>query len=215
VAKARRVKGLACNAPVIDNARRVIDTRLRELLSFSEYVDDPRNVTELHDLRIAAKRLRYTLELFRFAFSSELNGLIDEVKTIQEHIGDMHDADVMIERIVAVTTSDAAQRAARLVEIASSIGRGTIAQRHQRIRSAMTNRATPRDEVAFYTLIAHRADDRERAYAAFVETWRAMEESDFPSRLRRCVGLHVAEPAPADDEPEPVTPDAPAVALST
>jgi hypothetical protein len=176
-------------------------------------VGDPRNVTELHDLRIAAKRLRYTLELFRFAFTSELNGLIDEVKSIQEHIGDMHDADVMIERVVAVTTSDAAQRAARLVDIASSIGRGTIAQRHQRIRSAMTNRATPRDEVAFYTLIAHRADDRERAYAAFVETWRGMLASDFPTRLRRCVGLQVAELAPVDDEPAPVTLDTPEVAL--
>jgi hypothetical protein len=214
VAKARRIKGLACNAPVIDNARRVIGTRLRELLSFSQYVDDPRNVTELHDLRIAAKRLRYTLELFRFAFPSELNGLIDEVKTIQEHIGDMHDADVMIERIVAVTTSDAAQRAARLVDIAASVGRGTIAQRHQRIRSAMTNRATPRDEVALYTLIAHRADDRERAYAAFVATWRAMEASDFPTRLRRCVGLHVTEPLPAADEPEPAAPDTSTSALN-
>jgi hypothetical protein len=205
---------LACNAPVIDNARRVIDTRLRELLSFSQYVDDPRNVTELHDLRIAAKRLRYTLELFRFAFPNELNGLIDEVKTIQEHIGDMHDADVMIERIVAVTSSDAAQRAARLVDIAASVGRGTIAQRHQRIRSAMTNRATPRDEVALYTLIAHRADDRERAYAAFVATWRALEQSDFPTRLRRCVGLQVAEPAPTADELEPAVPDAPPSALN-
>jgi hypothetical protein len=214
VAKARRVKGLACNAPVIDNARRVIDTRLRELLSFSQYVDDPRNVTELHDLRIAAKRLRYTLELFRFAFSSELNGLIDEVKSIQEHIGDMHDADVMIERIVAVTTADAAQRAARLVDIASSIGRGTIAQRHQRIRSAMTNRATPRDEITFYTLIAHRADDRERAYAAFVETWRAMEQSGFPTRLRRCVGLETADPEAAADEPAEATSDAPDIVLN-
>ena len=78
----------------------------------------------------------------------------------------------------------------------------------------MTNRATPRDEVAFYTLIAHRAEDRERAYAAFVATWRAMEASDFPSRLRRCVGLEVVEPAPAADEPAPETPDAPEVALN-
>jgi hypothetical protein len=105
----------------------------------------------------------------------------------------------MIERIVAVTSSDAMQRATRLVEIASAVGRGTVAQRHQRVRAAMTNRATPRDEVAFYTLIAHRADDRDRAYLAFVETWRQMEASEFPLRLRRCVGLEpAAPPAPME-----------------
>ena len=189
MAKARRVKGLDCDAPIVDNARRIIDVRLKELYSFAPYVGDPANVTELHDLRIAAKRLRYSLELFRFALPPALNALIDEVKTIQEHIGDMHDADVMIVRVIEVATSDALQRAARLHDIASAVGRGTVAQRHQRLRSAMTNRSTPRDEVALYTLVAHRADDRDRAYARFVSAWRAMEATDFPSRLRRCIGL--------------------------
>jgi hypothetical protein len=198
VAKARRVKGLDCRGTVADNARRVIATRLDELLSFAPYVDNPDNVTELHDLRIAAKRLRYTLELFRFAFPNALNKLIDEVKEIQEHIGDMHDADVMIQRMIETTSGDALRRAARLVEIASGLERGTVAQRHQRLRYAMTNRATPRDEVAFYTLIAHRADDRARAYEQFLNTWRRLEATDFPGRLRRLVGLEL-EPTP---EPE-------------
>jgi CHAD domain-containing protein len=189
MAKARRVKGIDCRGTVEDNARRIIDVRLSELFAFAKYVDDPANVTELHDLRIAAKRLRYSLELFRFAFPKQLEALIDEVKTVQEHIGDMHDADVMIERVREVLLEDAAGRAARLMEIAGAVERGTIAQRHQRIRSAMTNRTTPRDEIAFYTLIAHRAEDRDRAYRQFVAHWRALEGSDFPGRLRRLVGL--------------------------
>jgi hypothetical protein len=197
VAKAKRVKGIDCRTSVADNARKIINVRLNEMLSFSEYVSDPAYVTELHDLRIAAKRLRYTLELFRFAFPGEISKLIDEVKEIQEHIGDMHDADVMIERITEVVESDAHQRMQRLLEIASAVDRGTVAQRHQRIRSAMTNRTTPRDEIALYTLIAHRADDRDSAYARFVTTWRRMEESEFPRRLRICVGLE----APNVEEP--------------
>jgi hypothetical protein len=195
VARAKKVKGLNCHAPVAANARKIINVRLNEMLSFSQYVDDPANVTELHDLRIAAKRLRYSLELFRFAFPKEIGGLINEVKEIQEHIGDMHDADVMIERVREVLLEDSLARSQRLLEIASAVGRGTVAQRHQRIKSAMTNRTTPRDEVAYYTLIAHRAEGRDAAYARFVQTWKCMEASDFPGRLRRCVGLETPDVA--------------------
>jgi hypothetical protein len=207
VAKARKVKRIDCREPVDANARRIIATRLAELLSYTSYVDDPGNVVELHDMRIAAKRLRYTLELFRFAFPRELEGHINEIKQIQEHIGDMHDADVMIARVVETLNRDADERALRLIEIASATERGTVAQRHQRIRSAMANRTTPRDEIAYLTLLAHRADDRRRAYDAFVRAWKALEESDFPGRLRRCVGLDPPLPAPAPA----MVPEAPAV----
>lgn len=199
MARARRVKGIECKGSVIENARRIIEVRLDELLSFSEYVSDPANVTELHDLRIAAKRLRYTLELFRFALPKEVSALIDEIKEVQEHIGDMHDADVMIERVTEIIHADASARTTKLMEIATALDRGTVAQRRHRIRSVMTNTATPRDEAAFYTLIAHRAADRERSYRQFVDVWRRMEATDFRGRLRRSVGIdrpvQLAQPA--------------------
>jgi len=194
MAKARPVKGIKCNDSVAKNARKIIDVRLDELLSWSQYVDDQKYVEELHNLRIAAKRLRYTLELFRFAFPNELAALIDEIKEIQEHIGNMHDADVMIERMLETINSDSSSRGMRLTDMAMSVDRGTVAQRHQRIRSAMNSRTTPRDEIAFYTLIAHRADDRADAYQRFVTTWKQMEQTEFPVRLRRLVGLIADEP---------------------
>lgn len=198
--KARRVKGLNCNEPVLENAQRIIATRLEEMLSFAPYVDDPANIVEIHNLRIAAKRLRYTLELFRFAFPSKINGLIDEVKTIQEHIGNMHDADVMRLRVLETLDRDATNRTVRLVEIASAVERGTIAQRHQRIRSAMTNKTVPRDEVAFLTLIAHRADDEHNAYIAFLAAWNEMLATDFPGRLRRLTGIDSSPESEGDGE---------------
>jgi hypothetical protein len=205
VVKARKVKGLDCHDSALDNARKIVDVRLDEMLSFSEYVDDPANITEIHNLRIAAKRLRYTLELFRFAFPPKIGGLIDEVKNIQEQIGQMHDADVMRERVLETLSHDAATRTARLVEIASATGRGTIAQRHQRLRSAMTNKSVPRDEISLLTLVAHRADDAHQAYERFLVAWKAFEETDFPGRLRRLTGIEpTPEPAP-DADPVPDT----------
>lgn len=213
--KARRVKGLRCDAPVIDNARRIIETRLQEMLSFAPWVGDQNNIEEIHNLRIAAKRLRYSLELFRFGLPSGTGALIDEVKEIQEYIGDMHDADVMIERVLETVASDVQSRSARLLEIASAVDRGTVAQRHQRLKSALASRVTPRDEIAFFTLIAQRADDRDRAYERFITAWRLMEENDFPTRLRRCIGVlsppaeDAAPSAPqskSDADPQPDIP---------
>ncbi|MGE5849077.1 MAG: CHAD domain-containing protein [Candidatus Methylomirabilota bacterium] len=48
----------------------------------------------LHQLRIAAKRLRYTLEFFREILPTEAEALIDRIKGLQEHLGNLQDAVV-------------------------------------------------------------------------------------------------------------------------
>lgn len=52
------------------------------------------DVETLHDLRIAAKWLRYTLEFVREALGAEAAPLIAKVTALQDHLGLMHDADV-------------------------------------------------------------------------------------------------------------------------
>ncbi len=54
-----------------ENAERIIAVRADEVRSFSPAVLDPRNVEDLHDMRIAAKRLRYVLELTAPVFGKE------------------------------------------------------------------------------------------------------------------------------------------------
>ena len=61
--KARRVKGLDPAAPLADNAARIVRVRLDELCSFMPRATDPSEIVALHDMRIAAKRLRYVLEV--------------------------------------------------------------------------------------------------------------------------------------------------------
>ena len=48
----------------------------------------------LHQLRIAAKWLRYTLEFFREALGPETAALIPRVVALQDHLGWLHDAEV-------------------------------------------------------------------------------------------------------------------------
>ena len=52
------------------------------------------DVTTLHDLRIAAKWLRYTLEFVREALGREAGPVIEKVVALQDHLGWLHDADV-------------------------------------------------------------------------------------------------------------------------
>jgi CHAD domain-containing protein len=57
---------------------------------------DSREVTTLHALRIELKRLRYALEFFEEILGPEGRAVIKEVKVLQDHLGDMNDAEVAV-----------------------------------------------------------------------------------------------------------------------
>jgi CHAD domain-containing protein len=54
------------------------------------------DIETVHQLRIAAKWLRYTLEFFREALGPEVDLLIPRVVALQDHLGLLNDADVTI-----------------------------------------------------------------------------------------------------------------------
>ncbi len=96
MAKAKRIIGLAADAPTGRNARIIARTRLAEIYDWDAYVDEPYHVRNLHNLRIAAKRLRYTLEIFQDVLPEGIEANIKEVEQVQEELGALHDSDVMI-----------------------------------------------------------------------------------------------------------------------
>lgn len=64
------------------------------------YQHDPKGDFEsevLHEFRIAAKKLRYSLEFFEMCFNLSLSEQLKTLKQIQELLGDLHDCDVMVE----------------------------------------------------------------------------------------------------------------------
>ena len=96
MAKARAISVLDAHALTSTNARIITRTRLEEMQEWGRYAHDPQRSNELHDLRIAAKRLRYTLEIFADVLPEESSLVIEEVTRIQEELGALHDSDVMI-----------------------------------------------------------------------------------------------------------------------
>ncbi len=92
-----RTTGLeALPASLQNPARKTIARRLEDMMVFSPYVDLPDHVAELHQMRIAAKRLRYTLEIYNRLFHEGFKSEIKLVKQIQAMLGEMHDHDVWI-----------------------------------------------------------------------------------------------------------------------
>jgi CHAD domain-containing protein len=67
--------------------------RLATVRAYDEWVTGPDVPLErLHQLRIAAKGLRYTLEFLQEVLGDEAKPLIKEIKSLQDHLGDLQDA---------------------------------------------------------------------------------------------------------------------------
>ncbi len=96
MAKARAISGLDAHALTGTNAHIIARTRLEEMEEWGRYAHDSQRSDELHNLRIASKRLRYTLEIFADVLPEESASVIEEVTQIQEELGAFHDSDVMI-----------------------------------------------------------------------------------------------------------------------
>jgi CHAD domain-containing protein len=78
-------------------SRAIIIDRLKELEKLSNGLFRPFDVETLHEMRIAAKRLRYAIELFQQCWGRPLATYAKRTAQMQTALGDVHDCDVWIE----------------------------------------------------------------------------------------------------------------------
>jgi CHAD domain-containing protein/adenylate cyclase class IV len=95
-----RHEGVGSRAVLPTEPHHVRDTTASHVLAAYEAVRayEPvlrwADVETLHDLRIAGKWLRYTIEFVREPLGTDAEPLIGRVTALQDHLGLMHDADV-------------------------------------------------------------------------------------------------------------------------
>lgn len=82
-------------------AARQIGQRLRALMELAPDIRREEAADRHHLLRIAAKRLRYTLEILRPFFGSPLEPRLGVVRRLQELLGDLHDCDLWVASLPA------------------------------------------------------------------------------------------------------------------
>lgn len=186
MARARRVRGIRPRQSLGENARRVIAVRLDEVLSWRRALDDVTLVQDLHDMRIAAKRLRYALEMFDVCFPAA-KPLLKEVTGIQEDLGTIHDLDVLTALLRTRLQAIDAQYEAQAVDIMG--GEGTPAEKSKRLRALLSTQARDRRRLGLLGLIGDKVVERAQCYNRFCERWGGIALDDFSQRVRQAVGL--------------------------
>jgi len=177
--KARNVKGLDPEAALVGNLARIVRVRLDELHSFDPAVRDPEAVRELHDMRIAAKRLRYILEMATPVFGAGARRGAREARLLQDLLGEIHDCDELLpwtlDHLDALRAEDA-------VAVRSAAD-GNDDLPPAALREA-PNRRRYRGVEA---VAAYAAARRELLYARFLHVWAGLVEDGFRERVESAV----------------------------
>ncbi|HZH23320.1 MAG TPA: CHAD domain-containing protein [Solirubrobacteraceae bacterium] len=188
--KARRVKGLDPDGTLADNAEQIVRVRLDELCGFMPTAADPREVVALHDMRIAAKRLRYILEITGPCFGPYARTATRLVKDVQDLLGEIHDCDVQIPETAAFAETLQAADAAALHRTAGSA---------PDLEPALLKQAPhAREHAGIAVLQVHLRARRLLLFDRFLELWDDLERKGFRARLEYAAG----ERADVLDEPQ-------------
>ena len=80
--------------------------QLADLLQYEGSLADPEDRERHHSMRIAAKRLRYTLEILRPMCPGRLDESVETIKKLQTLLGDIHDCDVWLAHLDAFASHE-------------------------------------------------------------------------------------------------------------
>jgi CHAD domain-containing protein len=80
---------------------------LKKLLAEATGLAAPEQQERHHAMRVAAKRLRYTLELAKPIYSNDLASIGEAVKRLQAFLGEIHDCDVWVENFAEFARNEA------------------------------------------------------------------------------------------------------------
>ena len=148
----------------------MIKQRLKDFNAASRCLYSPYEVQDHHKLRILAKRLRYSIELFSVCWGKELAASAKDIAEMQTSLGELHDCDVWIEDL------------------------GT------RLKRTARKAAPDPDELKMRAgatwLLKHFATERMEHYRAALARWEHWQSDGFVEQLTRLLDVEVSVPKP-------------------
>ncbi len=185
MAKARPIKGLDIQAPTSQNAGIIARTRLDEMDEWSRYVDTPYAVRELHNLRIAVKRLRYTLEIFEDYLPRECKAAVDELQQLQDELGALHDNDVLIALLRLCLANQENPLNSKALTAPQKKGAAKSFLPQELIETLIDPKATPTAEQRYglEQFLHKQEEERAQHYQMFRQHWYRLQEQEFHKHL--------------------------------
>jgi CHAD domain-containing protein len=148
-----------------ENARRIVATRVDELLDLAGAIHEAGASRGQHDLRIAAKRLRYSLELFPRVFGAAGEAAVETLRAVQDDLGELHDLDVLLDLIADELRVVADEETALVRAGAAAPARNT-------------------DRAGLLAFMVRIAAMRAERHAALAVRWDELVAEGFEERLR-------------------------------
>ncbi len=192
-----RNRDVSLQSPVVfEQAARHIRDRRGALLANEYTLADRQNIAGHHQLRIDAKKLRYTMEICEPAYGKQLTPAIKAVKKMQSLLGDIHDCDVWVDDV----TSFMEQERVRTIDYFGHHG--------------PYNRLKP----GLQLLIEERKQCREDTFSALLEHWKTLSTNHFWEGLDATLQTHLGVPQekapeiedqPTNDAEEDINDDRP------
>lgn len=115
MAKAKRIRGLRCDAPATVGIRQVLLTRFGELQSWRDAALDWTDPEGVHSMRVASRRLRSALRDFTpYVHKRRLSSSMKQLKKVAGALGDVRDHDVAMIALEDLKTQAPAELTAAL-----------------------------------------------------------------------------------------------------
>jgi len=172
----RELKGRELSCASRFAARRAekhIVERLNQFLEYEDCLADPEDIDQHHAMRIAAKRLRYTIEICQPVYEGGLGEFIQAVKDVQSLLGDIHDCDVWVEDLEG------------------------FAEKERERTVAYFGHARPfgRLKIGLDSLRQERARHRREGFSQLARLWQDLNQDGLWERLVRTVQRPFEPPA--------------------
>jgi putative phosphoesterase len=135
--------------------------KVDDFLAMEDCVYRENDVLRHHEMRICAKWLRYTMEVFSPLYEGGLSEQIAAIKSFQDTLGEMHDCDVWIEhipRFIVEMKAELASRGENKEDITGS-------------------------EQTLEKFLEYVRETRKTRYRDFVRLWEETQQNDFFERL--------------------------------
>jgi CHAD domain-containing protein len=137
----------------------ILHHQVKDLEEHLAKVDDAGDPKRAHEARIRAKRLRYLLEPLADERPDAIPA-IKRLKTLQEVLGDLHDAHVLEDEIATATGEAAAERARKLLDLA-------LAGKDDELRAERRRAREP----GLLALARRNRERRDRLFATLKDGW--------------------------------------------